>query len=422
MMDGKLEAFSLWMKDNGVWWDTAAITFAHGSEVCEGYGIVAATDIASGTKVASIKKSAVLSVRTSPISDMLESGDLIGNLGTPFHYTNMYKYSRLRCHVGLTIALLHEMSLGDDSKWGPYIHTLPTEVTMPALWSTEEREWLSGTHAERITNVTLNRLQKEYDEVYVPFSTKHISLFKENVRSFEAYRLAAGLVSSRAFRVNDVGMESEMLPLADMFNHRSGGEHVHIEDDLLGDGSNASGVASDDDVLDIRTVQDVSKGEEMFNTFGDLPASDLLCKYGFVDLDPNGRAHGEAETCRIALSLVISTAKAYSPNIDDASIQKWVEDADGLQLVKDANALTMEEILEVKGVSESLQYIVMNRLKEYPPGKIENDQKEIYKLMKTYKTLSDADRNRLYALVARVEEKEALKAAYYSIFEASEDA
>ncbi|KNC76983.1 hypothetical protein SARC_10542 [Sphaeroforma arctica JP610] len=335
------------------------------------------------------------------------------------------------------------------------------------------------------------------------------------------------------------------------FNHRSGGEHVHIEDDITGDGSNASGAANAEERLDIRTVQDVQKGEEVFNTFGDLSAADLLCKYGFVDLDAKGRARGEAETCRISLSLIVQVAKSHSKvghkeidkrvqelirqrgdvflgddvmvvDIDEVAsaeqtiqsgenttegtdktikldqnrtdttgkegqngtdkafepdqtdpdvanqdskisagkaganeseihgevlysvvgdgsfnyhlmlmlyvlcvkdknlVRRWLSDANGLHMVEDMNAITMEEILELEGVSETLQNIVVARLKEYPDGKLEEEQAQIAGLVKNLASLSDSDRNKLYALVVRVEEKDALRKAYHSIFDTSE--
>ncbi|KNC80237.1 hypothetical protein SARC_07401 [Sphaeroforma arctica JP610] len=94
---------------------------------------------------------------------------------------------------------------------------MPTSVTMPATWTADETAWLQGTCAQRQTITAADRLQKEFSDTYTPLVRDNETLFNGKVRTFAAYQLAAGLVSSRAFRVDDESEDSEMLPLADMY-------------------------------------------------------------------------------------------------------------------------------------------------------------------------------------------------------------
>lgn len=58
----------------------------------------AARDIAEGERLCTIPKAACISVRTTELADVIEAEELGGGLG-------------------LVLAVLHEMSLGQRSKW-----------------------------------------------------------------------------------------------------------------------------------------------------------------------------------------------------------------------------------------------------------------------------------------------------------------
>lgn len=58
----------------------------------------AAQDITEGERLCTIPKAACLSIRTTQLADVIEAEELGGGLG-------------------LVLAVLHEMSLGPDSKW-----------------------------------------------------------------------------------------------------------------------------------------------------------------------------------------------------------------------------------------------------------------------------------------------------------------
>ncbi|KAI9251467.1 hypothetical protein BDA99DRAFT_548509 [Phascolomyces articulosus] len=211
----------------------------------------------------------------------------------------------------------------------------------------------------------LRDLKDDYKSIVVPLIEEYPYIFKEGDFSFDLFCRISTLISSRAFEV-DAFHENAMVPFADIFNHRSGDEHVHFvtdfdvcdacgeleycehqyleyleqgsdagdDDDQWSDMeddekmSQASGISlksedenvdeeddeEDDegplqdleeledaqvnfwkkdeekekaeeeekkDTCDMILEQDIKKGEEIFNTYGQHPNIVLLSKYGF---------------------------------------------------------------------------------------------------------------------------------------------
>lgn len=78
-----------------------------------------------------------------------------------------------------------------------------------------------------------NDLKDDYDSIVLPLLQKYPYIF-ENVEkhfSFDLFCRISTLISSRSFQV-DAYHENALVPFADIFNHRSGNEHVHFETDF----------------------------------------------------------------------------------------------------------------------------------------------------------------------------------------------
>lgn len=88
------------MESVGITWNRELVSLVDNSAGCSGLalGVVALQDVPEGASLCEIPKAACISIRTSPISDLLEREELGGGLG-------------------LTLAVLHEMSLGEESEW-----------------------------------------------------------------------------------------------------------------------------------------------------------------------------------------------------------------------------------------------------------------------------------------------------------------
>ncbi|KAI8991029.1 hypothetical protein BDF20DRAFT_811983, partial [Mycotypha africana] len=77
-----------------------------------------------------------------------------------------------------------------------------------------------------------NDLKDDYEELIQPILDAHPYIFvraeKNDPYSFDEFLRVSSLISSRAFEV-DAYHENALVPFADLFNHRSEGEHVHFE-------------------------------------------------------------------------------------------------------------------------------------------------------------------------------------------------
>lgn len=111
---------------------------------------------------------------------------------------------------------------------------------------------------------------------------KHFKSIKEKFpqtctiseKEFEKlFHFAGCLISAYSFCEDpDQELDIALVPLADTLNHRTGFNNARLYYEKEG--------------LKMICHADCPKGEQLFNTYGDLGNRDLLVKYGFVD-DPN---------------------------------------------------------------------------------------------------------------------------------------
>lgn len=101
----------------------------------QGISVVALCDLKEGDVVATIPKSACLTVKTSGARKIIESVDLGGSLG-------------------LAVAVMYERSLGEDSPWAGYLQLLPEEECLPFVWSVDELDsLLCGTELHEVGQI-----------------------------------------------------------------------------------------------------------------------------------------------------------------------------------------------------------------------------------------------------------------------------
>ncbi|KAI8824019.1 uncharacterized protein EV422DRAFT_518627 [Fimicolochytrium jonesii] len=207
----KLQALEQWFKDNRIRYDARLIELR---QVGTGYGVFAKKNLEVDQGLCIIPKDAVLSVRNCAIADTLESLEIDGVLG-------------------LAVCLMYERHMGASSPWSAYLASLPDFEPLPIFWPSSDLAELKGTDLATQVQNDLVLLQADY--------TAHVERFIEcsglpaEAFSYEKFLAAASLVSSRAFEVDDFHGQC-MVPLADLFNHRTPtrttpGEHVHFETD-----------------------------------------------------------------------------------------------------------------------------------------------------------------------------------------------
>ncbi|GAU45565.1 hypothetical protein TSUD_27660 [Trifolium subterraneum] len=284
----RLRAFKRWMKSNGFEWSDA-LEFVDTPE--EGIAVKALCQMNEGEVVAKMPKEACLTIKTSGACDIIENACLGG-------------------YLGLAVAIMYERSLGGDSPWAGYLQLLPQQECLPLVWTLDE------TVKEDKTLV-----YEDWQENILPLLESEPSKLNPTFFGVEQYFAAKSLISSRSFEIDDYHGFG-MVPLADLFNHKTGAEDVHFtalssndesdDDDVVDDfdegivdeealaqngamDKTENGGVSDMEyssvtedytsMLEMVMIKDVSSGVEVFNTYGILGNAALLHRYGFTEQD-----------------------------------------------------------------------------------------------------------------------------------------
>nr|XP_016444687.1 PREDICTED: N-lysine methyltransferase setd6-like isoform X2 [Nicotiana tabacum] len=178
MTTRKLRAFKKWMKSLGVDCSDALdlVVTANSSEV----SVRALCDLHEGDVVARIPKDSCLTIKTSGARQIIEEAELDG-------------------YLGLAVAVMYERSLGPLSPWFGYLQLLPYSEPIPLLWSLSEiHSLLAGTELHKIVKDDKALIYEDWKECIEPLLTS------DDYHGFG------------------------MVPLADLFNHKTGAEDVHF--------------------------------------------------------------------------------------------------------------------------------------------------------------------------------------------------
>ncbi|KAG5386241.1 hypothetical protein IGI04_037711 [Brassica rapa subsp. trilocularis] len=305
----RLIAFKEWMKANGVDCSDALDLLEDQNDAVS---VKASRDLKEGDVVANISKTACLTVKTSGAREMIESAELDGPLA-------------------LSVAIMYERGLGEESPWAGYLQILPFQEDLPLVWPLEDLDsLLSGTEIHKDVKKDHGLVYEDWEENIVPLT----SLLPENVDpgsfGIKEYLAAKSLIASRSFEIDDYHGWG-MVPLADLFNHKTGEEDVHFTAELPHSESDSEADETDnsdatdedepssknssspeqslegentdeeakeqeeeedssvlqDDVssLEMIMVKNVPAGAEVYNTYGLIGNAALLHRYGFTELD-----------------------------------------------------------------------------------------------------------------------------------------
>lgn len=128
MASRRLIAFKKWMKANGVDCSDALDLLEDQNDAVS---VKASRDLKEGDVVANISKTACLTVKTSGAREMIESAELDGPLA-------------------LSVAIMYERGLGEESPWAGYLQILPFQEDLPLVWPLEDLDsLLSGTEIHK---------------------------------------------------------------------------------------------------------------------------------------------------------------------------------------------------------------------------------------------------------------------------------
>ncbi|KAG7674859.1 hypothetical protein Ndes2526B_g07697 [Nannochloris sp. 'desiccata'] len=201
--------FESWMRFVGIKWNSEAITITDTTStastlLCGGLalGITAARDIKEGDELCRLlPKSACICPLTCSIADILEKEELNSGLG-------------------LVVAVMHESSLGTDSKWAGYFEAMPHREYLPVFWTKQELTALQGTEIENSSSEDLANVEDDYITHVLPLLTTYKDRFRVDKCTLHHFHSAASLVASRMFGIDEIH-GAGMVPLADAFNHKA---------------------------------------------------------------------------------------------------------------------------------------------------------------------------------------------------------
>ena len=112
--------------------------------------------------------------------------------------------SDVPANVKLILCLIHELHLGAQSPWAPYLQTLPScEAGIPLLWpQNEARELLRGTELDEHCESKRRELASEWRQHVQPLIRRFPSLFPLPTYALAEYVKKSTLVSSRSFAID----------------------------------------------------------------------------------------------------------------------------------------------------------------------------------------------------------------------------
>jgi len=127
-----------------------------------------------------------------------------------------------------------------------------------------------------------------------------------------------------------------MVPLADMLNARYGCENAKL--------------FYEENHLRMATTRSICRGDQIWNTYGDPPNSDLLRRYGHVDQVPlaNGGLGNPADVVEIRADLVMSSVEQKFPEHasprSSERVDWWLEEGGDDVFVVDSSDELPEEM------------------------------------------------------------------------------
>ncbi|ODN80552.1 hypothetical protein, variant 1 [Cryptococcus amylolentus CBS 6039] len=278
------DQFLSWFKGAGGWYNETAVDLIPYPGM--NYGATALEDIKEDAPLFHIPDSLILSPYTSTLKEHLSSEEW-EQLG--------HGWSQL------ILVMMWESIRGDESRWSGYLGNMPRQFETPMFWSEEERKYLAGTDIQ--DRIGREDAEQEYTNVLLPVISAHPELFPVGSphTSIDAFHLQGSRILSRSFTVplsrfdntpkaaeqpEDSDDEEEedqgvvvMMPFADMLNAAYEKDNAHLFVDEEASEEFKSGVM-------MRSTKKITKSQQIFNTYDAPPNSELLRKYGHVDVLP----------------------------------------------------------------------------------------------------------------------------------------
>ncbi|CAC5404604.1 SETD6 [Mytilus coruscus] len=258
-----LNKFKEWMTENS--FNLSPKIYVGNDGSCAQYGAVALEDIEEGESLFQIQRSCLLMPQTSTISQQIQN--------------DMDSLKSSSGWVPLLLSLMYEYN-NPQSKWRPYLDLVPDfkQLDLPMFWTeTERKSLLKSTGVIEAVDKDINNISTEFNDIILPFVKKHSDLFGECCLNLEFYKQMVAFVMAYSFTEPpddefDDSPPPMMVPMADILNHVA---------------KNNAQLAFEKDALKMVAIKTIKKGEEIYNTYGQLANWQLLQMYGFAEQFPN---------------------------------------------------------------------------------------------------------------------------------------
>ncbi|KAM5530522.1 hypothetical protein V8D89_015799 [Ganoderma adspersum] len=358
-----------------------------------GRGAVALKDIPEDYTIFSLPRDLTLSTRTSTLPALM---------GKAWKEHGLHEG-----WAGLILCMMWEESRGAESKWAGYLATLPEKFDTPMFWTEEDLKELQGTAV--VDKIGRHEAERDYHEKVAPVLKSRPDLFPQEKLtqhlSLERYHLNGSRILSRSFHVekwrgehvenedsgnddgeNDGGegsaMDIDPQPTVDGEDNPPTAEDAARESDEAGleaeedsddeDREDPADVAMvpmadmlnacfesensklfyEERELKMVTTKPIKAGEQIWNTYGDPPNSDLLRRYGHVDLVPlrpplSGVGNPE-DVVEVRADLVVAAVSKKVKHDLQERVDWWLEEADDDVFVLRTDSELPEELISLE--------------------------------------------------------------------------
>ncbi|EGO25889.1 hypothetical protein SERLADRAFT_437599 [Serpula lacrymans var. lacrymans S7.9] len=408
-----MESFITWFQSHGGFIDSSVMDVVDFPG--QGRGAIAVSDIPEGHTLFTLPRSLTLSTRTSYLPS---------NMGAE----SWKKFKLDEGWAGLILCMMWEEAQESKSKWSEYLASLPSSFTTPMFWSSEDLFELRGTAV--VDKIGREDAERDYYDKLLPAIQSRLDLFPPTLidqhYSLAKYHVMGSRILSRSFQVekwdgpasgeHDANVSSDstamevdgevsvtqvhgdynddedisrdiddgssdddddetedpsdvaMVPIADLLNARYGSENAKL--------------FYEERHLRMISTKPIMAGEQIWNTYGDLPNSDLLRRYGHVDLVslPEGGEGNPADVIEIRADLVVSAVSQLSGTLTSDSNQTridwWLEEGGDDVFTVETDLVIPEALISLLRtllLSEADWEKARNKSKP-PKGKLDNPQ------------------------------------------------
>ena len=248
----RFEAMFTWMKEGGSLFDKLKLRYY----APDYRGVHAARNIKKGETILYVPKNEIITLEMameSPIGKLMAARNFRNRLLSP-------KHSFLATYV-------MQERRKEQSFFDKYIDILPKAFdNFPIFYTQEERTWLEGSPFQNQISEKIKDIQADYNLI-----TMEVPEYRQfSLKEYSEIRM---MVASRIFGIQVDNLKTDgFVPYADMLNHKRPRQ--------------TSWTYSDErQGFIIEALEDIKRGEQVYDSYGKKCNTRFLLNYGFINLD-----------------------------------------------------------------------------------------------------------------------------------------